>query len=149
MLRRPQRATRTDTLFPCTTLLRSARHAVAYCTSCSGGKTIDRHQEWHFVRIMGRHGGLNKPWRYGHHFDTRLAQLDPQAFAIGTYSRLGCAIGARTWQASHSRYAGHANQATLAALLHGCNKRLESRSDERRVGKECVSTCRSGWWPYH
>src|SRR3546814_11694321 len=24
-----------------------------------------------------------------------------------------------------------------------------ARSDERRVGKECVSTCRSRWWPYH
>src|SRR3546814_17696998 len=23
------------------------------------------------------------------------------------------------------------------------------RSDERRVGKEGVSTCRSRWWPYH
>src|SRR3546814_15054830 len=23
------------------------------------------------------------------------------------------------------------------------------RSGERRVGKECVSTGRSGWWPYH
>src|SRR3546814_12490875 len=22
------------------------------------------------------------------------------------------------------------------------------RSEERRVGKECVSTCRSRWWPY-
>src|SRR3546814_11534363 len=26
---------------------------------------------------------------------------------------------------------------------------LEARSDERRVGKECVSTFRSRWWPYH
>src|SRR3546814_7820504 len=26
----------------------------------------------------------------------------------------------------------------------GCN-----RSEERRVGKECVSTCRSRWSPYH
>src|SRR3546814_14223046 len=25
----------------------------------------------------------------------------------------------------------------------------EDRSEERRVGKECVSTCRSRWWPYH
>src|SRR3546814_2496924 len=25
----------------------------------------------------------------------------------------------------------------------------ESRSEERRVGKECVSTCRSRWSPYH
>src|SRR3546814_11939851 len=24
-----------------------------------------------------------------------------------------------------------------------------ARSDERRVGKECVSPCRSRWWPYH
>src|SRR3546814_12391397 len=23
------------------------------------------------------------------------------------------------------------------------------RSEERRVGKECVSTCRSRWWPLH
>src|SRR3546814_13437568 len=25
---------------------------------------------------------------------------------------------------------------------------LDERSEERRVGKECVSTCRSRWWPY-
>src|SRR3546814_1259226 len=26
---------------------------------------------------------------------------------------------------------------------------LVARSEERRVGKECVSTCRSRWSPYH
>src|SRR3546814_6772614 len=26
---------------------------------------------------------------------------------------------------------------------------LTTRSEERRVGKECVSTCRSRWSPYH
>src|SRR3546814_10985254 len=26
---------------------------------------------------------------------------------------------------------------------------LTRRSEERRVGKECVSTCRSRWSPYH
>src|SRR3546814_16973534 len=26
---------------------------------------------------------------------------------------------------------------------------IDSRSEERRVGKECVSTCRSRWSPYH
>src|SRR3546814_13344900 len=31
---------------------------------------------------------------------------------------------------------------------HRILPRLE-RSAERRVGKECVSTCRSGWSPYH
>src|SRR3546814_13344640 len=27
--------------------------------------------------------------------------------------------------------------------------RRDGRSEERRVGKECVSTCRSRWSPYH
>src|SRR3546814_16470633 len=27
--------------------------------------------------------------------------------------------------------------------------RWHGRSEERRVGKECVSTCRSRWSPYH
>src|SRR3546814_12051491 len=27
--------------------------------------------------------------------------------------------------------------------------KLMGRSEERRVGKECVSTCRSRWSPYH
>src|SRR3546814_12715191 len=35
---------------------------------------------------------------------------------------------------------------TVAVHLNGV---LDSRSEERRVGKECVSTCRSRWSPYH
>src|SRR3546814_3202825 len=31
----------------------------------------------------------------------------------------------------------------------GADQRLPGRSEERRVGKECVSTCRSRWSPYH
>ena len=30
-----------------------------------------------------------------------------------------------------------------------CWRSLNARSEERRVGKECVSTCRSRWSPYH
>src|SRR3546814_16733254 len=29
------------------------------------------------------------------------------------------------------------------------DKLVAQRSEERRVGKECVSTCRSRWSPYH
>src|SRR3546814_18375403 len=29
------------------------------------------------------------------------------------------------------------------------SRALPVRSEERRVGKECVSTCRSRWSPYH
>src|SRR3546814_9885375 len=31
----------------------------------------------------------------------------------------------------------------------GRKSSLARRSEERRVGKECVSTCRSRWSPYH
>src|SRR3546814_6666662 len=37
-----------------------------------------------------------------------------------------------------------AEKMTTPATLAG-----EARSEERRVGKECVSTCRSRWSPYH
>src|SRR3546814_16203183 len=33
--------------------------------------------------------------------------------------------------------------------LRGGVQREVERSEERRVGKECVSTCRSRWSPYH
>src|SRR3546814_15068841 len=53
-------------------------------------------------------------------------------------------------------YAGLINEFNLALTLHGqaAGSHTDSapppeRSEERRVGKECVSTCRSGWSPYH
>src|SRR3546814_13668403 len=36
----------------------------------------------------------------------------------------------------------------LAFRVGGRLQEME-RSEERRVGKECVHTCRSGWVPYH
>src|SRR3546814_5462909 len=35
------------------------------------------------------------------------------------------------------------------STLTGATPVLKNRSEERRVGKECVSTCRSRWSPYH
>src|SRR3546814_1382494 len=37
----------------------------------------------------------------------------------------------------------------LLCVLLRQNAARGSRSEERRVGKECVSTCRSRWSPYH
>src|SRR3546814_8741001 len=34
-------------------------------------------------------------------------------------------------------------------VVRGQQVRAEHRSEERRVGKECVSTCRSRWSPYN
>src|SRR3546814_5814050 len=45
---------------------------------------------------------------------------------------------------------------TLRSPRHECQRKCicmhtvdTRRSEERRVGKECVSTCRSWWSPYH
>src|SRR3546814_16986513 len=38
--------------------------------------------------------------------------------------------------------------ARLDVVIDGADHLLR-RSEERRVGKECVSTCRSRWSPYH
>src|SRR3546814_19458694 len=56
--------------------------------------------------------------------------------------------------ARHSSRAFYA--AGIAVLLTSVHlqrpsalKAFRERSEERRVGKECVSTCRSRWSPYH
>src|SRR3546814_1762844 len=41
------------------------------------------------------------------------------------------------------------NAATVKALALPGGSAAVARSEERRVGKECVSTCRSRWSPYH
>src|SRR3546814_16381555 len=97
MIRRPPRSTRTDTLFPYTTLFRSYQY---------------------IVRPRGvRDTGLSFP--KGRIAERRLIFADALA-------------GQDTALAAHLR----------ARIRSG-------RSEERRVGKECVSTCRSRWSPYH
>src|SRR3546814_10694715 len=39
--------------------------------------------------------------------------------------------------------------AALRYQIVGARSAFVERSEERRVGKECVSTCRSRWSPYH
>src|SRR3546814_7371036 len=50
--------------------------------------------------------------------------------------RLGRPLRAQDWQTCR------------ATLLLGAYWHFPRRSDERRVGKECVSTCRSRWSPF-
>src|SRR3546814_17241333 len=38
--------------------------------------------------------------------------------------------------------------ADVRRAVAACLALRRERSEERRVGKECVSTCRSRWWPY-
>src|SRR3546814_18073521 len=43
----------------------------------------------------------------------------------------------------------HIGDAAITALVGGGFEATDDRSEERRVGKECVSTCRSRGSPYH
>src|SRR3546814_5786137 len=49
---------------------------------------------------------------------------------------LAAPVTAAGWEARAAQPAGQAEASV-------------GRSEERRVGKECVSTCRSRWSPYH
>src|SRR3546814_2277331 len=58
-----------------------------------------------------------------------------------------------TWsnQQMAKRRRGHPQQRNVTIHMTKIppNRRKTARSEERRVGKECVSTCRSRWSPYH
>ena len=41
------------------------------------------------------------------------------------------------------------NAYTCQPVCGPARSAIFTRSEERRVGKECVSTCRSRWSPYH
>src|SRR3546814_19163528 len=107
MIRRPPRSTRTDTLFPYTTLFRS-------------------HDIDSVVPIP----------------DTSRTSALELANVLGVKYREGFI---------KNRYIGR------TFIMPGQGERVKSvrrklnpiRSEERRVGKECVSTCRSRWSRYH
>src|SRR3546814_3452498 len=68
-----------------------------------------------------------------------------------------CAEGVFAWHVFYKEYSmslfylspvgGRPARLLVMAALAGSLAVL--RSEERRVGKECVSTCRSRWSPYH
>src|SRR3546814_2515323 len=70
--------------------------------------------------------------------EAQLAQMcDPRCFDDEALRR--CLAGYRGWKSAGSGKAIPVIEQWLAS----------GRSEERRVGKECVSTCRSRWSPYH
>src|SRR3546814_3669178 len=62
-----------------------------------------------------------------------LAALSPSAAVSNVESRVAAALKPTVWE-----------ERTWPSKTTS-----EIRSEERRVGKECVSTCRSRWSPYH
>src|SRR3546814_13124482 len=124
MIRRPPRSTRTDTLFPYTTLFRS-NVAIAvepgdYIVKDAGMLLLSvTDVEWkRDVRFVYVNGGFN---------------LHPEpAFYDLPCEPVPC-IARR----------GEREAVTIAGNI---NEVLDIRSEGRRVGKECVRTCSSRWW---
>src|SRR3546814_17178603 len=123
ILRRPPRSTRTDTLFPYTTLCRSAHcfntAAPAFASWTRAGPPA-----------------LQTEWKI------RVVSTPPERVFIGDlrHSRL-CLLFIRDWSARGCRHScGGRHQAAVRAHPKG-----RSRSEEGRVGKEGVSTVRYRW----
>src|SRR3546814_9878285 len=70
--------------------------------------------------------------------------LDILGFAVGRAGH-----GARVCMAGAPAAAGPGQLDLVAGFEHVGELDGVGRSEERRVGKECVSTCRSRWSPYH
>src|SRR3546814_20511024 len=86
---------------------------------------------------------LDQPW-----FDQPPPKsLDREDFTIETVRGLSLADGAATLTA----FTVHAVELALRQLPQRPRTLFVAggRSEERRVGKECVRTCRSRWSPYH
>src|SRR3546814_7568749 len=78
---------------------------------------------------------------------------------ISDWSSDVCSSDLRDLRQDHRAHLGRMDVAVRHpefASDHGCRRAAQRhrsaetrRSEERRVGKECVSTCRSRWSPYH
>src|SRR3546814_19196376 len=110
MIRRPPRSTRTDTLFPYTTLFRSPGQSHRLVEL--GAQRLRRHID----------GALHD----------LLVHLGPVAELVGGIDL--------NFDPPPGRFLHLLHKAVDVFEMVGTR-----RSEERRVGKECVSTCRSRW----
>src|SRR3546814_15827398 len=121
MIRRPPRSTRTDTLFPYTTLFRSLLQVPG-----------------HFLEHILEHG------------IERLMEADAQDTVL--LGLLGGRLHLLRQFPIHFGVPFLIPYAKADQMLLQADDRVAKRpcrSEERRVGKACVSTCRSRRSPYH
>src|SRR3546814_14561337 len=115
MIRRPPRSTRTDTLFPYTTLFRSGQ-------------------------------GRRRRWQPRRQRAGRQRLISAMAGASSAVA----VLGAGSWgTALAALIARHGHRTVLWGRDAAIVEASDQRSDKRRVGEECVSTCRSRWAPFY
>src|SRR3546814_15013266 len=121
MIRRPPRATRTYTLFPYTTLFRSARAAIARRLRCRPLVALSAADARRSLRRTAAHPG-------------EALMAEPSIFAEGFKT------DPYWWDAAPPDDEGDQPQPERVAVAVAGSGYI---SEERRVGKGCVSPCRS------
>src|SRR3546814_15970599 len=129
MILQPPGSTRTDTLFPYTTLFRSAFQAVRSESDTPPNSSLD----WAAALVSA-------------------FALASMAFARRERASPYCCLFSR--RRSETPYSLRSAESLTSADLIMTLRRFNlasgmPRSEERHVGKECVSTCRIRWSPYH
>src|SRR3546814_15406463 len=149
MLRRPPRSTRTDTLFPYTTLFRSAPELGLQHDGHLAGVARAQRVRNLAVEMIGAEGDVEMVAAG----QAVLRDVDKRPAHHNAQGVFHHAIVSQT-VAAH--FLGHVaprpdcGRLILPRILasSGIPRWGASvRSEERRVGKECVSTCRSRWAP--
>src|SRR3546814_14977027 len=84
--------------------------------------------------------------------DKKTDRIDPrygvwESNVLNPFFYRGKTYFARMYFSSHARDASADDE--VSNSQYKPLARVIERSEERRVGKECVSTCRSRWSPYH
>src|SRR3546814_18075525 len=124
MIRRPPRSTRTDTLFPYTTLFRSNNPATGQTTG-----TVHEASEADVAdAVAAARAALGGPWG-------KMTTAERVKLIVAVADE----IDRRSEDFLDAEVADTGKPRHLAS----------HRSEERRVGTEGVSTCRSRWSPYH
>src|SRR3546814_13921448 len=133
MLQRPPRSTRTDTLFPDTTLFRSGvRHDLIDAVFALGG-------EDDLVRLLARVKALQA-----------FMATEDGANLLAGYKRAANILKQAGKDVAPAKAGAAGSRApNMAAPAFAGATEMDKRTEERRVGKEGGSRCRLRWSPHH
>ena len=178
MIRRPPRSTQAKTLFPYTTLFRSVFKAICCVVPPRARRPLHTKRTHSATQLPTKwtsqdrgsyfSGGVSlegqkKLFFFFFFFSSPKPARDPPAGAI--FNRLSGGLTITTWKdAGACRTRELCYPETEGHLLKGAERHTHiqtrrcthtvththtHRSEERRVGKECLRLCRSRWSPYH
>src|SRR3546814_16924560 len=131
MIRRPPISTRTDTLFPYTTLFRSAGSGV-------NPKAAAIH-----IALREAIDGIGEAPHFPHFLKEARGHAAAKHRRINLKGVIVRVIKSQPVETERDMGLFKRTLFTPVAAL------VDRRSEARRVGKECVSTCRSRWSPFH